>query len=1534
MKKFYIILLSTFFLSFVNAQDLNHVNYDLGSKWFFGINGGATWSTTDVDDKLDLGWGLTLGRSFNYDYGKVFSFDIRARYLRGYWYGQDSDTTDLNNYQGIALNPYKDSLGYTVNNFQADLHRLSLELAIHFNWLREKTRLDPYIFGGVGVTWNQTYGDLYEQSANKGDIYQYEPNGSVGFGSASSSMDGIYDTALDGSEQGDDNYTASFMPSLGFGIGYQISNNVSIGLEHKTTFTLNDHFDGYNKYHDGNWVGVEEADKRENDLYHYTSAYLRFRLPNGRSSVSRGNESNSGCKAPKIYLASGLYSTLVVRDSIFNAKANIKYMISGGEVIIQNEKGDTLSHSFNSSTTNFESSLELAPGLNKYVITALNDCGQQSKTFTINYINCKTAQINIASKEHNQRDSVYTLEATIKNVFSKNNITLTNNGVAISSFTFNEVDGTLSAMISLNEGPNNLLLKATNDCLSDKKSLSLEFIPCLESEISFITPSVSGTTVNNSSFLFSAQISNYTKGMDIKLLLNNSPLTGFQITDYRGPNGSLSTIKKTLSLKEGLNQISLSMENECGKISKEITLLYDNCEAPQIIRISPSTTKISTDKKNYSVSLKIENTQSKGDISVTFNNKPIAFDYSISSKKISFVIANNSGMNELIVEAKNRCGSDLEKITFNYTPCVVPNITITSPSTNNITVKKAQFNFISTISGSQSNLNLTNNGVALAVAEQNLNNNTVKVESAINLSPGLNTIVLNAVNDCGTDTKTIVIVYDNCTAPAVAFSQPSASGSTVNQSSYSFIANVSNMNGNTNGINLILNGTSVPFNLNQNNVTATLNLKSGINTIVCSAINSCGSDSKTTVITYKSCQPPVLSLLSPINNSTTTSSSYILQANAIGIISKQNVSVKLNNVAVAFNYVAGNISGVGNLTPGTNVFVISATNSCGSDIKSISVTYNDCTAPVVSISSPGNGTVTTNQSASFSANVQNMNTSSGISLKINGVNKAFSYNNGSVSANISLAPGLNNVLLSATNSCGADAKTITLTYNDCTAPVVSISSPGNGTVTTNQSASFSANVQNMNTSSGISLKINGVNKAFSYNNGSVSANISLAPGLNNVSLSAANSCGADAKTITLTYNDCTAPVVSISSPSNNSQVTTSNCSIGANISGITNPQNISLSVNGINKPFSFSNGSLIANVTLAPGNNKIKIIASNNCGTDEKTSSIKFKHCTAPSVAINSPNNGLVTTNQTVSVNANIQNMSTQSGISLKLNGVSKPFSFSNGTLSANLSLIVGLNNITISANNSCGADAKTINLTYDDCTPPALSLNSPSSTTTNVNQSNYVVQMDMANYMFNQTNITVTMNGNSVPYTVEEGTIESEVTLVNGTNVITFTMTTPCGNVTQTITLIYGCNSPTINIITPNTNTTVNTNVFTLKASVSDVSGPQDITLKINGISQIFTFSNGILNATPTIQNGMNSVEIIASNSCGQSNANITIHYSQSNDNKSTNAGGDKGETVPTTTPTTTPSNNKTPSKTINNIKNKIKKPSNNKSSEKEGGK
>ena len=465
-----------------------------------------------------------------------------------------------------------------------------------------------------------------------------------------------------------------------------------------------------------------------------------------------------------------------------------------------------------------------------------------------------------------------------------------------------------------------------------------------------------------------------------------------------------------------------------------------------------------------------------------------------------------------------------------------------------------------------------------------------------------------------------------------------------------------------------MNGVSKSFNYSNGSVSATLSLSTGLNNVVLSATNSCGSDAKSISLTYNDCTSPVVSISSPVNGSVSTNQSVSFTANVQHMPSSSGMSLKVNGVSKSFNYSNGSVSATLSLSTGLNNVVLSATNSCGSDAKSISLTYNDCTSPVVSISSPVNGSLTTNQSVSFTANVQHMPSSSGLSLKVNGVSKSFNYSNGSVSATLSLSTGLNNVVLSATNSCGSDAKSISLTYNDCTSPVVSISSPVNGSVSTNQSVSFTANVQHMPSSSGISLRVNGVSKSFNYSNGSVSATLSLSTGLNNVVLSATNSCGSDEKKISVKYNDCTSPVVSISSPINGSLTTNQSVSFTANVQHMPSSSGISLRVNGVPKTFNYSNGSVSATLSLSTGLNNVVLSATNSCEVMKKIS-VKYNDCTSPVVSISSPVNGHVTTTQNISIVAAVQNMQTASGISLKLNGLVKPFNFSNGTLNANVDL-------------------------------------------------------------------------------------------------------------------------------------------------------------------------------------------------------------------------------------------------------------------------
>ena len=251
MKNIFLLSLAFFLTYNISAQK---VDYDNSSKLFMGVNLGGTWNTTDVKYKLGAGWGLTLGKSYNYNYGKIVSFDIRARYLSGNWYGQDTSISSLADYSGTALSYYKPQ--GIIHNFKSKTRRLALELVVHLNGLTEKTGIDPYVFGGIGLTFNRTYGNLLQMDSLSN--YQYP--------TALSELDDTYESVLDGYDA--KKYEVNVMPSLGFGLGYQIGKATTIGIEHKTTFTQQDAFDGVSN----------SSPRSKNDLYHYTSLYIQFRV--------------------------------------------------------------------------------------------------------------------------------------------------------------------------------------------------------------------------------------------------------------------------------------------------------------------------------------------------------------------------------------------------------------------------------------------------------------------------------------------------------------------------------------------------------------------------------------------------------------------------------------------------------------------------------------------------------------------------------------------------------------------------------------------------------------------------------------------------------------------------------------------------------------------------------------------------------------------------------------------------------------------------------------------------------------------------------------------------------------------------------------------------------------------------------------------------------------------------------------------------------------------------------------------------------
>ena len=1465
MKNFYLATL-IFISFFANSQK---VDYDHSSKWFLGFNVGGTWQTTDVKNQTSAGWGLILGKSFNYDYGKVLSFDLRGRYLRGYWYGQDLDTTSLANYAGTngALTSYKDQYGFTINNFQADVHRLALELAVHLNSITEKTGFDPYVFGGVGVTWKQTYGDLFLNDSTS--LYNYSSliaNGPINASQLDVTLDNIYDSPLDGSKK---TYSAFFMPSLGFGLGYHIGKRTTLGIEHKTTFTLRDDFDGY----------VSSTPRAKNDIYHYTSAYLKFRFKvrgdgssssssNGIGSNSNGNISNftTNCPAPVVSINN--QNNLTVNNTSFKIEGKITEVTSNNSITILHNNNLPVTFTFNSISKSFEANVTLKPGINTFTVKAENTCGKDSKTLTVNYVLCDLPTGNFTNPSNNQilvQNPNFVITALLKGIQNPANITLYQNGTIINTPGFNTNTGILQSNVVLQPGLNTFKIDFSNNCGTGSISTTVNYNNCVAPSIQFVTPTAAGTTVNSSNFKVTARISNLNDGK-LTVLVNGINWTNFTVN-----NGQ---VEIPLTLNAGNNTISLNVTNACGTDTESTSIIYLTCDAPIVSISSPIANSVVT---NPVVSLKgkVENVAGKQFIKVLLNNINVpVFNYNATTKLVETTLTLVPGNNTITISSTNNCGSDIETLNIEYDACKTPVVSIQN---SNTTVTNSSFILNSTIQNmpSSQGITLTQNGLPVNFSYVNGN-----LSSSVSLNPGVNTFILTATRLCGTSSKTLVINYNNCVPPVISLLNPVAAGITVNNSSYNFKATVSNITSNQ-SITFKFNGVNTPFTFTNGLVQANLTLINGNNSFLIEASNACGTDNESSSVNLVNCTPPQISVVNPTNNVTVTNSGFNYQATILGVANASAITFKQNGQAKAFSFINGQLNSTLSLIPGANSITLTVINDCGNDIETSVITYDNCVPPVITISNPTQYTLTTtNSQFQIQAQITN-STAQGITLTQNGTNAVYSFLNGTLNSTLTLVPGNNTIAISSLNSCGNDVEFINVTYNNCTAPLVSIISPAiSGTTVNTASYNFKASVQNVTSLQGIILTMNGtIIQGATLNNGVISANVTLIPGLNSFSISATNLCGNDSKTSTINFNNCTAPVLNLTSPTNTGlTVINSAFNLTASIQNISSIQEVSITFNGAPVTnVNLSNGQIAASVNLVPGVNNFYLTATNSCGNDTKSFTIIYDNCKAPSIQINTPaTNDLSVVNSNYTFNASVQNMTTAQGIVMTLNGNTvSGINYSNGQISANVILTPGLNTFVITATNGCGSDTKTKTITFNNCTVPVVSIINPTSGNNNVINSNFIFSGTVQN-MNSSAGIVLTLNGNPISnVSFSNGQVTANVTLIPGINTFSLTASNACGNDNAVSTITFdNCVAPIVNFTTnPISGTVTSATTLLLSAEIINYSPSTVLTVKANGnIVNSYNNNNGIISKNVNLPIGTISIEITASNNCGTDTKTYTI--------------------------------------------------------------
>ncbi|MES2798410.1 MAG: hypothetical protein V4638_00210 [Bacteroidota bacterium] len=1284
MNKIFTLVLSLFLIS--NFSFAQRIDYDHTSKWFLGLNVGATWQTTDVRNQTSAGYGFTLGRSFNYDYAKAISFDVRFRYLYGKWYGQDYDTTSLADYNptnditsnNFPLQEYKDSLGYSVNNFMADNHRVALELAMHFNRLTERTGFDPYIFGGIGLSFTETYGDLYNQDGTN-NIYDYSSLPSINKTTLASLMDGIYETPLTGSNATSRN--VQFMPSLGFGLAYQVGKRVTLGLEHKTTFTLGDEYDGF------------ISDKRlKNDLYHYTSAFVQFRFKVRGDDYVKPIEPVA-CKDPVIYYRTPSSVTSTVGNQVYQLVADVYNVTAQSEIRLAINGVETTNFTYNINTHRLESTILLQVGTNNIDILASTTCGSVNSPVSIAYEPCNAPLVNLLNPSV-ARTAVtspsYAVSFSVLNMTSSQGLTLTQNGQAITNFSFN--NHTLTANVILNSGTNIFVLSATNNCGNASQTVEIEFQPCLAPVVNFLSPTTNGAIVTSSNFTLTAALQNVSAAGNIVIRHNGATVSGFTFS-----NGNIS---KNLTLVNGTNTFVISATNNCGTVNETITIDYQACTAPVLTVVNPSVASTTVSNQYYTLLASVQNTNVES-VSISQNGQNIG----VGSNQNGYVrkdVTLQSGLNKFVFTASNSCGTVTQTVNIIYNDCTPPTIGLITPASNGTTVSSASYTF----SAQVNNVTATGTTVTLNGSTFATTYNNGLVRGTVNLQTGLNTFMVTATNACGTVTETVTINYSNCVAPTINMISPANSNNvTVTSNVYSFTAQVLNVS--INQISVTQNGQAITgFTLTNGILKKDLSLSSGVNTIVIIATNSCGNASQSASITYNNCIAPTLSWLTPSNgnNVTVGSPDFTLGLQATNIANTQNVTIFQNGTSLTgISLNNGTISKAITLRPGENTITVAVANECGSVTETVTIIYNDCVPPTISWISPNNGEYITVTNSAYQLTAQvNHSTQQFTTITQNGQTiTGWAFNNGLVTANVQLVAGVNLFVITTSNSCGNSSKTVKITYNDCIPPSFSWITPANGSSITVTNATYSLQAQIANAvTNQMSVTLNGqVLSDATIAQGLLKYLLKLQSGANVVAITITTPCGIITQTVTINYNDCVNPTINWISPANGTNITVYEEAYNVAVQiGNASIQNVSATQNG--SPItnaSFSNGTISAAVKLQTGVNTFVVTVSNDCGTVTETVTVTYVPCSLPTLSWLSPPNGqtFAAGAEAFTLSAQVQGV-TLAGVMITQNGqLITGATLANNVLQIATTLVAGQNTFVVMLNNNCGRISESVLVTF-----------------------------------------------------------------------------------------------------------------------------------------------------------------------------------------------------------------------------------------------
>ena len=1077
MKRFilYIIVLST------NLSIGQHINYKDDSGWNLGLNIGGSWQTTekyfnDNDTAFNSPFagytrGFTFGKSLYEKENKIFSFDLRFRYLKGEnsgWAALADSFADPNGYYSSINTGLNDDSIYSYHNYQMKFNEYTLEGVLTLNKLREKTGWILYGFGGVGLTFYNVNRDILDGTSNsifdEGSPYDYSI---LTFESDIKTARQLKDLSDGHFETEIEKNKLKFMPSLGFGIGYQFKKHWSIGIEHKITYALNSNINGV-------------KNSVLNDKYYYTALKINFNIIGAESSSSstikdsQKNQNNSLRPSPvsqerapvvERLNPSNNYSTynfptINFSNSILNLSGNelINVESISNDFSTRNDIEFTINglsnNNYSFKNNVLYSTINLIPGTNIIKVKGTNEYGSDLKTTTINYDpqsipNPPSVNITVPSNSTLTTNSPYcSVHATILNIDNQSEITYEINGERVYNFSFNGRNFS-SNNIPLINGYNIIRISASNIYGLANDEVVINYTPEIPTPNVDITfPYDNPYESKNSTTLLRATIKNIKDKYDIEFYIN-----GFKSYNFNYQNTQFES--QNINLISGRNTFRIIGKNNSGTDEDQTIIYYNKSLSPRpIVNITnPQENPAVSSNKNVNIYASIFNVLDKNDILFYVNNiKKTVFQFSGNSFQANNVML-KEGKNYIKIAAANDQGTVYDETIIIYKPLEGPKplVSFTKP---NVPTSASKSRYVS-LKANILNVKGTNNVIFSVngrfLTNFNFSGNTFTAAN-IALENGENNIVLKGQNNQGNASDKITIIYQPVVVekpvitnpliakPIVNITKPKESPfitSSVNTNITATVLNVKYKG----DISFILNGVKLnSFQFSGNSFQANnVMLKEGKNIIVIKGENSAGSASDEAIIEYtREVIPgkvPEISFTYPSYSPFNTNNKMILLKGKIFHVEEINdVTITMNGVSVKnflFDPYFDDFECEIQLQNGNNIFKVTASNNNGKDEKLTTIIFasEECENPVIQLNSPSTNNLTVNSSRAFiSASIVN---TQNVTFVIDGTSSQgynFDVNNGAFSSMINLTPGSHTYEISAFNSCGSISEIITFNY--------------------------------------------------------------------------------------------------------------------------------------------------------------------------------------------------------------------------------------------------------------------------------------------------------------------------------------------------------------------------------------------------------------------------------------------------------------------------------------------------------------------------